>query len=102
MPQKQPPAMTAVCSALAVASVASTVGLGMVAPGRSPALLATTPARITIKSPADTREGKLKMVNSFDRLGSRHRALLNRVAAGRKVTDLDCGAPGVLARPGQV
>src|SRR6266852_1847545 len=101
MPQKQPPAITAVCSALAVAIVASTAGLGMVAPGRSPALQATTPARITIKGPADTREGKLNMVNSFDRLSSRHRALLNRVASGRKVTDLACGAPGVPALPGQ-
>src|SRR6266849_3207738 len=59
MPQKQPLATTAVCSALAVASVASTAGLGMVAPGRSPALQATTPAKVTIKSTVDTRERKL-------------------------------------------
>src|SRR5260370_15184510 len=101
MPQKQPPATTAVRSALVVASVASTAGFGTVAPARSPALQATTPARITIKSTADMREGKLNTVNSFDRLGSRYRALLNRVAPGIKVTNLDCGAPGVLARPGQ-
>jgi hypothetical protein len=71
MPQKQPPAATAVCSAWAVASVASTAGFGTVALGRSPALQATTPARATIKSTADTREAKLDIANSFDRLGSR-------------------------------
>src|SRR5713226_916670 len=103
MPQKQPPATTAVCSALVVANVASTAGLGMVAPGRSPALQATTPARATIKSTADTRERKLNIGNSLKRpvIDSERCFNRNRVGAGRKVTDLACGEPVVPARPGQ-
>src|ERR1700687_698780 len=101
MPQKQPPATMAVCSALVVANVASTAGFGTVALGRSPALQATTPTRVTIKSTADTREGKLLITNSFERPAVDSERLFNRFDSGRKVTHLHCGAPGVPARPAQ-
>src|SRR5882672_9820543 len=92
MPQKQPPARTAVCSDLAVASVASAAGLGTAA--RSPALQATTPTRVIINSRADTRAWKLDIgiTNSFNR---------SRVGSRTKVTDIAGGAPGVPAGPAQ-
>src|SRR5260370_40844307 len=88
MPQKQPPATTAVCSALVVANVASTAGFGTVALGRSPALQATTPTRVTIQSTADTREGKLLITNSFERPAVDSERLFNnsRVGSRTKVT----------------
>src|SRR5580700_2784036 len=56
MPQKQPPATTAVCSPLLVAIGASTAGYGTAEVALSPALQAITPAKVTIKSAADMRE----------------------------------------------
>src|SRR6266496_1731043 len=63
MPQKQPPATTAGCSALAVAIGASTDGLGTAVFARSPAMQADTPANVKSKTIVDKREKKLDITN---------------------------------------
>jgi uncharacterized protein YehS (DUF1456 family) len=50
--------------------VASTAGFGTATALPSPALQATTPARVISKLRAAIRVKKLDMMNSFDRLGS--------------------------------
>jgi hypothetical protein len=62
--------MTAVCSDFALASGASTAGFGTTVPGRSPALQATTPAKVMSKSTADRRARKVDMVNSLKMIGA--------------------------------
>src|SRR3982074_1331381 len=64
MPQKHPPATTAVCSPLLVAMSASTAGFGKAVIALSAALQLTTAKRVTIKSRIEMRE-KLPMTNSF-------------------------------------
>src|SRR5260221_12043380 len=56
--------MTAVCSDLVVAIVASTAGFGMEIPGWFPALQAITPANTTVNNTADQREDKLDITTS--------------------------------------
>jgi len=64
-PQKQPPATTAVCSALLAAIGASTTGLGRVMFARSPALQAVAPANANVKIIAKKREKKLDITNPW-------------------------------------
>src|ERR1700676_2201662 len=56
MPQKQPPAITAVCSPLLLAIGASTAGFGTTLVALSPALQAIAPASTTIKAKIEKRE----------------------------------------------
>src|SRR5712691_2542934 len=64
IPQKQPPATTAVSSALVVAIGASTAGFGREVLARSPALQVVTPANVTVKNMTDNRENKLDITTS--------------------------------------
>jgi len=65
MPQKQPPAITAVCWPLVDAIGTSTAGVGRVPFVLSPALHAVTPAHVSTKMTADKRETKLDITNSL-------------------------------------
>src|SRR5271156_1977458 len=87
MPQKQPPATTAVCSPLGVEIAISTAGFGTAATGLSPALQAIAPATVSIKTTADMRE-KLVITNSSRPSLLIIRAQPLRLAKPTKVTNM--------------
>src|SRR5580658_3247364 len=85
MPQKQPPAITAVCSPLVLATAASAVGLGTAAIVLSPAVQAIAPPSVSTNSSADMREKSV--INSPQSLADVLRRLrLLRVARRMKVS----------------
>src|SRR5580692_6767685 len=87
MPQKQPPATTAVCCVLLVAIGASTAGFGMAVIGLSPALQAIAPPSVTINRRVDARE-KLLINELLLSEVVMFRARILRVASFTKVSSL--------------